>query len=250
MRMSLFRVIAKPVRLALNRLGFDVVRLRNSQSTLDTHVASVLAAHKIDCVIDVGANIGQYGKFIRELGFRGAIVSFEPVVATFELLKVAAGTDPLWHVYPFALGVADADKAIHVFSSSQFASFHQATEYARDTWQCLDTPADESVQVRRLDGMLEELRELTGARNFYLKIDTQGHDKAVLEGAQETLRSVNAIQSELSMIPVYEATPRASEMLEYFGRIGFQTSGLYPINRDQKTLAVIEYDCVLVRSED
>jgi hypothetical protein len=105
------------------------------------------------------------------------------------------------------------------------------------------------VQVRRLDGMFEELRKLTGAKNVYLKIDTQGHDKAVLEGAQEALRSVRAMQSEFSMIPVYEATPRAPEMLEYFHEHGFQVSGMYPINRDQKSLAVVEYDCVLVKGE-
>jgi FkbM family methyltransferase len=209
----------------------------------------VLAAHAIDCVIDVGANIGQYGNFIRKLGFRGPIISFEPVAASFEALKVAASEDPLWHVYPVALGAVEANQAIHVYSSSQFASFHQATEYARDTWHSLDTSADEAVQVRRLDGMFEELCKLTGAKNFYLKIDTQGHDKAVLEGAQETLRSVRAMQSELSMIPVYEATPRAPEMLEYFNAHGFQVSGMYAINRDQNSLAVVEYDCVLVKSE-
>lgn len=249
MKSSLFSAIARPVRSALNRAGFDMVRLRNSQSTLDTHVASVLTAHAIDCVIDVGANIGQYGKFIRDLGFQGPIISFEPVAATFEQLKIAASEDPLWHVYPFALGAAEGSQAIHVYSSSQFASFHQATEYARDTWHSLDTSADESVQVRRLDGMFEELRKLTGASNFYLKIDTQGHDKAVLEGAQEALRSVRAMQSELSMIAVYHATPRAPEMLKYFHAHGFQVSGMYAINRDQKSLAVVEYDCVLVKGD-
>jgi FkbM family methyltransferase len=249
MKSSSLSVIVRPVRSALNRLGLDLVRIRNSQATLDTHVANVLQTHAIDCVIDVGANVGQYGRFLRKLGFKGAIASFEPVAATFEELSDLASKDAHWHVYPFALGSSEGVKAIHVYSSSDFASFYQATEYARETWETLQTSTEESVQVRRLDGVFENIRTATGAHNFYLKMDTQGHDKAVFEGAQGTLTFVRAIQSELSMIPVYESTPQAAEMLKYFQGNGFQVSGMYPINRDQRTLAVIEYDCVFVRGD-
>ena len=68
------------------------------------HVAALLELNRVNCVFDVGANTGQYGKGLRRFGYAGRIVSFEPVSDTFAKLHKSAETDPDWHVYNFALG--------------------------------------------------------------------------------------------------------------------------------------------------
>jgi len=57
---------------------------------------------------------------------------------------------------------------------------------------------------------------------------------------------VQALQTELSLISVYEGMPRSYDVLQDFHDREFFISGMYPINRDP-SLAVIEYDCVLVK---
>lgn len=47
------------LRSVLNRLGFDIVRLRNSHGDFAHHLKDVLARNEIDCVIDVGANTAK-----------------------------------------------------------------------------------------------------------------------------------------------------------------------------------------------
>lgn len=47
-------------RKIVNKLGYDVVKLRNSNAQLSTHLTNVFSSKKIDCVLDVGANSGQY----------------------------------------------------------------------------------------------------------------------------------------------------------------------------------------------
>ena len=55
----------KTVHKVLNKLGFDLIRTKNSNDNLSKHLSNVLNAKNIDCVIDVGANSGQYGVFFK-----------------------------------------------------------------------------------------------------------------------------------------------------------------------------------------
>jgi len=48
---------------------------------LGEHLQALFARLKIDCVIDVGAHLGQFGRLVRRLGYEGTIISFEPVLA-------------------------------------------------------------------------------------------------------------------------------------------------------------------------
>ena len=74
-------------------------------------------------MIDVGANSGQYGLFLREIGYKGYIVSFEPVASVFEKLKEICEQDDKWFCYDFALGEKTEDKIINVYESTVFSSF-------------------------------------------------------------------------------------------------------------------------------
>jgi len=104
----------------------------------------------------------------------------------------------------------------------------------------------EIVDVVRLDDIFGEIVDRTGCANFYLKMDTQGYDINVFHGAIESLEKIKSIQSELSLISLYNDMPHAYEILNEFHQHGFFISGMYPVTRDE-SLAVIEYDCVLVK---
>jgi FkbM family methyltransferase len=234
------------IRAVANLLGYDVVKRRNSNDSLASHLRNVFMATAIDCVIDVGANSGQYAKQLREIGFNGHIVSFEPVKAVFDALEANARRDAKWSCYNLALGETDEEKVINVYKSTVFSSFLEATDYSKGIWNSLNTSNVETVRVKRLDQIFEEIVERTGGRNFYLKLDTQGFDISVFRGASDALSKVLALQSELSLISVYKDMPDPYDVLRAFHAKDYFISGMYPINRDE-SLAVIEYDCVLVR---
>ena len=60
-------------------------------------------------VLDVGANEGQYGGELRERGFAGQIVSFEPIPAVYRKLAARADGDPRWETHQLGVGEADGD---------------------------------------------------------------------------------------------------------------------------------------------
>jgi FkbM family methyltransferase len=236
----------KLLRTALNKCGFDIIRTKNDHDDLAKHLANVLHSREIDCVFDVGANSGQYGMFLRELGYRGYIISFEPVNAVFRKLKETSKGDDKWLCFDYALGDKNESKVINVYKSTVFSSFLTANDYSKNIWHSLEDVVPETVQVRRLGDIWNEVIGSLTCRNYMLKLDTQGFDKFAFEGARDRLRDISVLQSELSLIPVYEGMAEVYDVLKEYNSCDYFISGMYPINRDQ-SLAVIEYDCVMVK---
>ncbi len=236
----------KLIRDLLNKCGFDIVRTKNQHDNFSNHLANVLAAENIECVIDVGANSGQYGKFLRDIGYKGYIVSFEPVSAVFKVLKEKCDQDDKWSCYDFALGDKSEEKIINVYKSTVFSSFLEANDYSKKIWTSLEDVSPENVKVCRLDDIYDDVIGKLGCNNHMLKLDTQGYDKFAFDGARDCLKNISVLQSELSLISVYDGMLDVYDILKEYHHAGFYISGMYPINRDE-SLAVIEYDCVMVK---
>ena len=213
------------------------------------HIGRLLRELRINCVLDVGANSGQYAKMLRRHGFTGRIVSFEPVAEFLTQLDAAAASDPDWLVQPFALGEKDLDTEINATPGRKMSSLLPATEFGADYSEALAEPTVEEVTVRRLDGLLDEITAGIDEPRIYLKLDTQGFDLPAFRGAGDRIREVLAMQSEVACIPLYDGMARLPEQLEAYEAAGFEMAGMFPVTRHKRTRRVIEFDMTLVRSD-
>jgi FkbM family methyltransferase len=244
----MLKIVKDSVLRVSRSMGYDIVPLREmKERDLALHLGELLARLEIDCVFDVGANVGQYRDFLRDkVLFEGTIVSFEPVSRHVALLQERARQDPHWHIEPCALGAREGRLAINVMVSDQFSSFlepdnSRVAEFAR-----LNVPdRTETVAVKTLDSVLPALRARLGFRRPYLKLDTQGFDIEVLEGARQSLPGIAALQSEASVIGIYQGMPGYMDTIRYLGGRGFDITGFYPVSRD-RSLRLIEFDCVMI----
>ena len=240
-------------RNAARRRGFEVMRVAGgtrAESLLALHLDKLFAHLDIDTVLDVGARIGDYGLWLRHNGFRGRIISFEPVQASFQVLQERADADPNWQAVNVALGAEDGTAEINVAHQTFFSSFLEPNTYAFDEFEGgVGIDRTEVVTVRRLDGLLPELQPEVRARSarpsIYLKMDTQGWDLEVLRGARDVLERIAALQSEVSVKPIYSSMPSFEESLAEIGALGFELSGLFPVNLDSR-MRVVEFDCVCI----
>ena len=231
--------------MAAREEGPSVVSDRDDY--LDKHLAQVLDALAVDTVIDVGANYGQYRGLLREIGYTGRIVSFEPVARPFQHCAALAAEDPAWEVHRLALGRRDQRRRIKVGSSEDFSSFLGLSRYGRRTFEELSLGRKERVQVRTLDSAWDELIG-AGAQRVFLKTDTQGWDLQVYRGARRHLERVVGTQCELAVQRLYRRMAGYHRTLTYLERRGYALTGLYPVWRDAD-LRLGELDCVMVRPE-
>ena len=68
----------------------------------------------INKILDVGANDGYYAWQMMKLGFKGAIISFEPIKDIFGKLHVSAIKHSNWQCENIALGDNDAVAIINI----------------------------------------------------------------------------------------------------------------------------------------
>lgn len=233
-------------RARANRhLDLDLVRA-SGHHTLRTHVPTVLKTLDITTVLDVGANEGHFGVTLREQGYTGQIVSFEPVEAAYRELKRLADRDESWTAHRCALGSHSGEAVINVSRFTQFSSIRSPTALGR-SWTNMAVDSQETVPLKTIDECVSEGLIRDDPRTM-LKMDTQGFDVEVFRGAHQSLPNVLCILSELSLVPVYEDMPHYLESLAVYEANGFRVSGFYPITR-KTDLSLIEVDCVMVRPQ-
>lgn len=231
---------------ALEQNSFLISRRLDFWFLYDFLIQSIMETNSINLVLDIGANKGQFGKSIRGF-YSGTIISFEPVSSTFQKLQTAASSDPAWRVMQIALGSVERKQEINVSPQDVFSSFLKNNKYCSSQFGNESVHNEtELVSVRRLDKLLEEMIPDIHNKRIFIKMDTQGYDLEVFKGATGILKSIVAIQSEVSLIPIYDGMPHWTDSISAYEQSGFSVVGMFPVNWDSKR--VIEYDCVLQKT--
>jgi FkbM family methyltransferase len=248
---AMLKIVKDSVLKVSRAFGYDIVPLREMRERdFALHLRELLSKLRVDCVLDVGANVGQYHDFLRHrVLYDGPIVSFEPVSRHVELLRERSRDDRNWHIEGYALGSQDGAMPINVMASDQFSSFLEPDNAKVHDYAKLNVPCStETVTVRTLDVVLPVLQERLGFDRPYLKLDTQGFDIEVLRGGGDSLSAVRALQTEASVIGIYKGMPGYMDTIRYLDGCGFDITGLYAVSRDS-SLRLVEFDCVMINRD-
>jgi FkbM family methyltransferase len=234
------------LRAVLQRFGIDVKRygVLVGRHTLLAVRARVLQEVGIDLVLDVGANEGQYALLLRASGYRGRIVSFEPLTEAFSTLAVRAAADPLWDVRRVALGEQEGTLTLHVAAYSASSSLLPMLDRHVEAAPRSSYVGTEECSVVRLDSVAEEV--LGEAQRALLKLDVQGYEMAVLRGATATLSRVAAVESELSLVPLYAGQALLPEVAIFLREAGFELIFLERGFVDKRTGYILQMDGLFV----
>jgi FkbM family methyltransferase len=219
----------------LNRFGLEI-----RQTGCNRDVMDFVADREINVILDVGANVGQFGEMMRVKGYRGKIVSFEPISAVYQALAAKAIADGAWETNNFALGAKTEHATINVAASSVFSSMLESRDAAASFDETAAVTRTETIEVRKLDDLLPIM---TG--NILLKIDTQGFERQVLEGARQVLPMVKGVLMELPIIHLYEGVWRFHEAVAFMEDLGFVPAQVQPVNyHSADEVSLVEVDCL------
>jgi FkbM family methyltransferase len=229
------------LKTALRPLGLN---LRRYDPTHD--LAELLKLYRVEAVFDIGANQGMSGRYFRNLGFAGKMVSFEPVNRYYQLLAQEAAGDPLWTCENVAVADAEGEQEINVSGGSGGASsFLKKTGTTWESAPELEYVDRERVRVTTVDQAARQ-HYPTGHRLF-LKLDVQGFERKVLEGATQTMPRIVGVRVELSVSQCYENEPSMAEMMDYLHELGFRLCGIEEAWSDTRTREVFQMDGVFFR---
>ncbi len=229
------------------RLGISLHRWPGPHTVL-RHLQLMFERLHIDCVFDIGANRGQFAESLRkEIGFDGVILSFEPHPELQGMLREKSAGVPNWHVFSHALGDQPGARNLNLTQVSDNSSFLDPTDYGRQTFgERLTLESICEVEVARLDELYAELQSAYGFRRPFLKMDTQGFDLKVLEGARGVWPQFCGLLTEAALKKSYADMPDMTETLDAVRAAGFDPTGFFPVATDPDR-SLVEVDCVAQR---
>ncbi|MGB3203830.1 MAG: FkbM family methyltransferase [Crinalium sp.] len=230
--------IQQTLRQIARKFGYDVVR----------HPTAEVAFHLnygINKIFDVGANTGQYA--LRQIGFgyTGKIVSFEPVSSTFIDLKRNAHNYSMWEVLNYGLGNADGENIINVSESSVFSSMLKSTPFLNQMYPDSKYIYQEKIQVHKLDSIFNKYYQKED--KVFLKIDTQGSEKNILKGAENSLKYISGLQVEVSFKEHYQGEILVIDMINFLFDEGFTLVALSPLYHNLKSGDIAQADGIFWR---
>ncbi len=231
--------------------GLEISWAKNSSPSAAQSAAiqlvSTLRKFEIDLVLDIGANTGQFGSEIRYYGYTGKIVSFEPLSQAHSILVKTIAEDSNWEAYPpCALGDQNGETVINIAGNSQSSSLLPMLEAHRSAAPESVYEGEERVSIKTLDIVAGDY--VKGARAPFLKIDTQGFEWRVLDGARETLPRIKGILVELSLVPLYEGQHLWRDLVDRLEDEGFALWALRPGFIDQRQGRTLQVDGVFYRN--
>lgn len=244
---SLKTKILNRARTALQPRGFDITPVPHPDS-LGWSIRHTLRELSVRHVLDVGAHHGQFvGRLRSQAGYAGAVTSFECAPRALSVLLPTAAADPNWTVQQVALGDETGEATFTDYEVGELSSLRPITSFARSDWN-FEAGTEITVPVRRLDDVMP-----TTSGPVFLKIDTQGHDLAVLAGASASMPLVSALLMEMPVQALYQGTLTFEAQVAHVRDLGFDPVGFWPVQRlsasgrSTDSLRVVEFDGLFVR---
>lgn len=235
------------VKKLVRSLGYDLIPRKKAKAH-NAQLVAVLQHHRIDMVLDVGANVGQYGQRLRDWGYQGRIVSFEPLSEAHAQLSERTDGDPNWSIAPrMAIGADDGEVDIEVSAESDMSSILPQNATLKEISPSSKVQKTERVDVRRLDSVVSDF---VGTNDrIFLKIDTQGFEKEVLNGAKTLIPHLIGIQLEMSLMPLYKGASDYRSMVERLASEDFELHLVLPGYFERKLARQLEIDGVFIKRQ-
>lgn len=199
----------------------------------------------INRIFDVGANAGQYAATMRKLGFKEFMVSFEPVSDAFSMLKKRTLHDKKWSAVNTAIGDFDGEIFINIAANLQSSSILEMLPSHIKSAPDSVYLKKERIKIKKLDSIIDDYSQLND--NIFLKIDTQGYEKKVLEGAANSMGRIKGIQMEMSLAPLYKGEVLFFDMVEYMRGMGFRICSIESGFFDQGSGRLLQVDGIFIR---
>lgn len=206
-----------------------------------------LKRRNVSLFLDVGANIGQTGRRLHKAGWQGRICSFEPIPECFAKLKEVSDGHPHWQSLNYALGDVSGPSRIGVSENRVSSSIRPATEALLAIHPPIRYVRHADITVVRLDEIFGDLASAEDVT--HLKIDTQGFEREVINGAEGVLDRIGSVRMEIAVSEVYAGEITLPDAVTMMSERGFVLIEAWPAWRNPLNGEVLHFDLLFRREE-
>ena len=237
------RVIKGLIKKMLKKVGRDSKIYNPTDEILLQNKNKWLKDLNIKTIIDVGANEGGFASKIRQIFPDAMIYSFEPIEDCFNKLRVNFEHDKFFKAFNVACSNTKGSSAFNINSNSGSSSMLKIGRTHLNAYPDAIEQKIIEIETVKLDQFFNDIR-LT--EPVLLKIDVQGAEKKVLEGARELLKKIKIVFIELSFQSLYNGQPLAGEIVTYMYDNGFNFTGVENVSQNINNGMFLQADAFFV----
>lgn len=240
------RSLIKVTKRIFRSFGIDMIRY-NLHTSEDVLLKTILGNFNIATILDVGANEGQYASGVINLGYSGAIYSFEPISSVYQKLQKKSSTNPRWSAFQIGIGSSEDKVSIHVSENLVSSSILRLNEDAIRIQPRQRASRSEEINITTIDSFISRLPLIH--KEILLKLDIQGYELEALKGAKNTLAATRLVQVELNFAQVYDGAPSYKDVWGFLEGLGFEIFTIIPGFRDPVNGRMLQADGIFVNKK-
>ncbi|MCX6164007.1 MAG: FkbM family methyltransferase, partial [Ignavibacteriae bacterium] len=223
-----------------NKFGVDV------KMTDEEVLLKQIKYNNVDLIFDIGANAGQFSIMLFKLGYYGKIVSFEPLSSAHEVLKNRSKKFSNWAIAErCAIGDTDGEIEINISKNSISSSALKILNEHVIAAPKSEYIGSEKVKVYKLDSIFDKY--ILDEKNIFIKIDTQGFEEKILNGASESIKKAKGLLVETSLVQLYEGQALFPRIFDRIIKQGFELTGIQHAFINKETGRVLQIDLIFFR---
>lgn len=235
--------IYKSIILIFKKFGIKISRY------IYPSYIKIINNNGITVILDVGANSGQFGKILREHGYKNKIISFEPTEVAHKNLVKSSFKDDNWIVHQ-RVAVGDENKKVRINvagNNGESSSILQMGQTHKESAPHALYISEESVDQITIDSIFEKY--ITKNDNIMLKIDVQGYEDRVLDGIKDNIDKVDLIKLEMSLVNLYQGDKLFNYYISRLEPLGFKIWDLEPGHRNKSNGRLFQFDALFVKNK-
>lgn len=218
----MYRKLINLIKGIFHLFGLQISKRSFTEDRLKRGEFDWLRKLDINTIYDVGANNGEFVKFISKIFPEAQIYSFEPLKEPFDELKSNTSRVNKIKYLNYALGDYDGESSIYHNQFSPSSSILKMTDAHKNPFPYTKESYEEKIKIKKLDSVFQEFEN---RENILLKIDVQGFEMNVLKGSESFISSVGMIIIETSFETLYESQPLFKDIYAYLAGKGFEYKG-------------------------
>ena len=181
-------------------------------------------------ILDIGAAVGEWSKAASYVFPESSIYAFEPIPAAFQKLQELKKINKKFSPFNYALSSKSGRTNFYLNDFFYSSSLLKMTDEGKEIFDFLKNERLIEVECRKL----EELDDIQYKSPIFLKLDVQGAELTVLEGAGSILNKTDVIQLELNFDRFYQDQANYEDIIHFLNekkfKYFFQTSQFYKNN--------------------
>lgn len=203
-----------------------------------------LKSRGVSVVLDIGASIGNFSYELRKNGYQSKIVSYEPILESFQVLEKRSRKDKNWIVFNSAVLNKDSEAEFNISDnlvSSSFLGIRNEHLNAEPKSQVVEKRKVRVLDIKRIMSEIE-----IDSSPVFLKLDTQGSEYQIIKEINEW-KFITGLKLEASLTPLYEGAGSYSELIDFMASKKYELFNVEPGFRDSQSGKLLQVDLIFFK---